>query len=118
LAGPAERRQAREASMKNITYTRTIREPLADDPTQHREVSIEVSLPRFVSEPESVPESEKPRYEALLRGWLQLECEVREAGLWAQLQERSRRSEVLKIKDPWDRLSKMDKIFKRLLKGA
>ena len=104
--------------MKSLTYTRTVREQLTADPTQLREVNVEVSLPGFVSNHESLPESEKPRYEELLQGWLRLECEVREAGLWPQLQERSRRSEVLKIKDPWDRLSKMDKIFKRLLKGA
>ena len=104
--------------MKSVMYMRTIREALPADPTQHQEVNVEVSLHRLVPNLESLPESDKARYESLLQGWLQLECDVREAGLWPQLQERSRRSEVLKIVDPWDRLSKMGKIFKRMLKGA
>jgi len=104
--------------METMTYRRTVREPLAGDPTHHRDVDVEVSLQDFVSNHEALPESDRPRYASLLQGWLDLECEVREAGLWAPLLERSRRSEVLKIKDPWDRLSKMEKIFRRLLKGA
>ena len=104
--------------MKTLTYCRTIREPLVGDPTQFREVNVAVSLPDFVPNHEGLPEADSERYASLLQGWLELECEVREAGLWPTLLDRSRRSEVLKIKDPWDRLSKMGKIFRRMLKGA